>query len=529
MHDAWFFDDDHGDSVEHELLTEPCADRQMMSPSVLKPKTNQQGFSLLETMIAMILLSVMVVYGLYWQKIADSTDKGRSLGQQYVTLNDAVSNYMVTHSQALSALKPVCSETAFSYDPSGTFAGARSKTSLRMAANCALVVAQNTTVVNGLQPTVEELALLGFYPKQDMYLPLLRMSSVVKEANADGSAPNALTAFATARFFINIEQVCLQRGSLSNPNQMAPVPTTPAATGCPITSTTALKSLIFNSQPYFFNDKTSMFAYPALIGAAVAKIGADALLSHYADTKYAFAGELRSQQQTITNPIRYVDLKNNINLGLNGIIAMRGGYGAAYAQQHSRVDGSNVPTADWSFGGHSVSDVKDLAVLNQLKAEALSANKLKLADKVAGTACDASEENIATQQETFLVCKQGVWRSPLSGSVNAKEYYEIVFKDDPAQTLSVAFVYCQDVNCSTPASIGTLSGTATKTMTTQLKKSDWLPLIQGFSQANVDPASPTNLGVWLDVSADGNHQITLNYQDRKDLAKFKIRFYRINL
>lgn len=492
------------------------------------PKS-MQGFSLLETMIALTLLAIVTVYTLHWQSIAANTDKGRNLAQKYLTLNDAVNNYMVTHSQALNALSPVCSETTFSYDPMGLFDTAKGKSTARLAVNCNLVVSQGLTVVNGLQPTIDELVALGFHPKQSSYGLPLQAINAVKEANADGSAPNAFSAFTPARFFINIAQVCLQRGTITKPNQIATAPTTPGPTGCPATATTALTSLIFNTQPYDFK-KESNFAYASLIGSAISKMGPDASHSDYLDSNYTqYQGELVSKPLTTTpNPIRYVSPKTGVNVGLNSIIALRGGYGAAYANQHSRIDGSNIPTADWSFGGHNVADVKDMTVLNMLQTDALKANKFKLASRLVDTPCDVNQEGVANQGDAVLICKQGIWKNLLSGTVNANEYYEISFSDDPAQSVLLSVTYCKDGACTAPTNIGTLSGSAIKVISTQLKKSDWLPVIQGFSQSNNDATLPSKLGVWIDVATNSTLQISFNYQDRKDLAKLQIRFYRIN-
>lgn len=492
------------------------------------PKS-MRGFSLLETMITLTILASVTMYTLHWQSIAANTDKGRNLAQQYLTLNDAVNNYMVTHSQALNALSSVCSETTFSYDPTQRFDTAKGKSTARLAVNCNLVVSQGLTVVNGLQPTIDELVALGFHPKQSSYGPLLQTINVVKEANVNGSAPNSFSVFTPARFFINIAQVCLQRGTITKPNQIATTPTTPGPTGCPATATTAFTSLIFNTQPYDFK-KESKFAYASLIGSAISKMGPDASHSDYLDSNYTqYKGELISKPLTTTpNPIRYVYPKTGVNVGLNSIIALRGGYGAAYANQHSRLDGSNIPTADWSFGGHNVADIKDLTVLNMLQTDALKTNKLKLASRVVDTPCDVNQDGLANQGDTVLICKRDIWKNLLSGTVNANEYYEVSFTDAPTQSALLNATYCKDGACTAPTNIGTLSGSAIKIISTQLKKSDWLPVIQGFSQSNNDATLPSKLGVWIDVATNSTHQISFNYQDRKDLAKLQIRFYRIN-
>ena len=439
--------------------------------------SSMKGFSILHALVSMIIFASLTVAGLQWQRFTISVDKGRNLGQQYLTLNSAVNNYMVTYYQSLIALKPACSEMTFTTtNPASPPSAARSST------DCRLTIATGKTVANGLQPSPAELITLGLLPASATILatnllqiesPNLPTASIVNEYITVGPINSGPSQ---PRLFINIEMVCLQRGSSNNPNTGNAVPTTPGPTGCPSsTTTTAFQSMIFNTQPYNNNLQSYAYTFPALLGSVFTTLGDDAVNSGMTDTKLVNSGNsMNGKNFQLTHPITG---------GPSGIMGLRGGYGASYTMQHSRVDGSNPPTADWSFGGHGVSDI----------------SKLKLPVKVIGNSCDAKEDIALDAQAKLLVCKNSIWStsfaSPVSGSVDFSEYhiYDInayptaspsnsikLYKCNATTTISCQLIASTDNIGSLTVIYGTASGYSDPTITcgqinTAFRSSEWHP------------------------------------------------------
>jgi prepilin-type N-terminal cleavage/methylation domain-containing protein len=504
-----------------------------------KPNTvhGMHGFTLIEMAISLTLLAGVTLFALQWQSFFSKVDQGKSAGQQYVAMNTALNNYMVTHAKALSLLKPACSETTFAYGIS------KATSAQRLAANCALVVEQKTMALNGLQPTTAELVALGFMPAAQTDIPLLMTGGTptpIAEATASGAASPRP---AVARLFMNIEHVCLLRPSASG-SASPSTPITPGDNGCPANTTTALKSLIFNTQPYHQNIRGNNFGLATKITTLTSTIGLDALWSDYSDLSQLDTNPTSPQlgdlwgkgfvgaqnQALIKNPIRYIDTKASLDIGVNGIIAIRGGYGAAYANQHTRVDGSNLPTSDWSFAGYSLADVKNLTVQNQVNAKTANVDQLKLAVRTPNTACDASVESMAisTLNSAVVVCRQGVWAHALAGTVNAQEYYELSFTDDAQGAVALSFVYCTKNVCTPVTNIGTYKGQGPAVISTTLSQSSWFPVVMGVSQKGTAGATALpRAGVSIKPSSD-LFQISFDYRDRQDISSLTVRFYRIN-
>jgi hypothetical protein len=346
-----------------------------------------KGFSIVQALVSMIIFASLTIAGLQWQRFTTSVDRGRNLGQQYLTLNAAVNNYMVTYYQSLIRLKPACSEMTFT-----TTNPASPPSTNRSMADCKLTIAEGKTVANGLQPHPAELIALGFLPASPTIIatnllqiesPNLPTTLVVYEYLTVGPTNSGPSQ---PRLFINIKMVCVQRGSATNPNRGVAVSTTPDAAGCPdSTTTTALESLIFNTQPYNNNRNSYVFSFSALLGAAFTTLGDDAVTSGMTDVALLNSDSpLNGKNFQIANPI---------SGGPSGIMGLRGGYGASFTMQHSRVDGSNPPTSDWSFGGHGVSDI----------------SKLKLPVKTLGDPCDAKEDIALDATAVLLICRNSTW------------------------------------------------------------------------------------------------------------------------
>jgi hypothetical protein len=391
--------------------------------------TGMRGYSIIHALISLIIFASITVAGLQWQRFTASVDKGRTIGQQYLTLNAAVNNYMVTYYQALSVLNPRCSEMTFTTVDPATPSWAQSNPS-----KCALTIATGKVVANGFQPSPAELIMLGLLPASptnppnppdlsgllQIESPHLPIAKIVYEYSPTATlTPSALSQ---PRLFINIDMVCVQRGTATNPNTGTAVPTAPGVNGCDsATTTTALKSMIFNTQPYNNNQKNYLFTFSALLGSVFSTIGDDAVSSGMVDVKLVNTNNmLNGKNFQLTHPIKG---------GPSGILGLRGGYGASYAMQHSRVDGSNPPTADWSFGGHGITS---------------GLSKLKLPVQVLGTACDNKEDIALDATANLLVCRNSIWStssSEISGTLNVKDFYLLLVQQNPEKYTSNGYVY----------------------------------------------------------------------------------------
>lgn len=453
--------------------------------------TGMRGYSIIHALISLIIFASITVAGLKWQRFTASVDKGRTIGQQYLTLNAAVNNYIVTYYQALSVLNPRCSDMTFTLTSPATPSWAQNNPN-----QCALTIATGKVVANGFQPSPAELIMLGLLPASptnppnppdlsgllQIESPHLPIAKMVYEYSPTATLnPSALSQ---PRLFINIDMVCVQRGTATNPNSGTAVPTAPGVNGCDsTTTTTALRSMIFNTQPYSNNQTNYLFTFSSLLGSVFSTIGDDAVSSGLTDVKLVKSGNtMNGKNFQLTHPIQG---------GPSGILGLRGGYGASYAMQHSRVDGSNPPTADWSFGGHGITS---------------GLSKLKLPVQVLGTACDNIKEDIAVDGSpnfNLLICRNNAWStfsSANAGTVDVREYqlfHISAYLNDWQAENTVQQYHCISGVCTSvrlfPAKVSTIPNvqygasfpfywsdtanryisTACTEIRTDLKKSEW--------------------------------------------------------
>jgi len=466
----------------------------------------------------MFIFASMATYALYAQNMENKAEQGRLLGQQYLAINKAVGNYMVTHYASLEKLPVGCSQTTFVV---GT---AQSRdTSL----DCGLTITSTVSMDNGLQPTVAELIAAGFLEKarvsggSSVGVPNLPMDSTVLETNFN----TGVAATAVGRLFINIGRVCLATHT-ATPGSVS-VAQVPGASGCPALTTTSLTSLVFNTQPYTYSTQSS-FGFANRMGSLWSEIGADAAMSNMTT-----GGELKGSNFQVTNPVR----KSANNVGVGGIVAVRNGYGAAYPNNHARVDGSNPPTADWSFANNSIKDVTKLTAQSvdaqTVVAKVVDAEALKLGDRNEGDACDASKENVSFGNDTILLCKSGKW-TPFGakGTVNGLEYYEFVLNKNSGQGMALSVTHCPKSGCSVGYSF---SNGGPVELITSLKNDEWQPvLVRAVDQPNgLNGVVQTNYG--FEVDGFGYYKFMFytgaglfSQLFNAEYAYFVIRFYRIN-
>lgn len=496
-----------------------------MSMTRTTPLRRVQGFILMELMIAMVIFTAMVSYGLYLQNLAFQGEQGRTAGQLYSAVNRAVGNYMVAHYAALEKLHDDCSKTTFKVGTSESFTP--------MA--CGLQISSTVSIANGLQPTVAELITAGYLPRDKagvvVGVPSLPMDSVVAEANASTGAASSTKA--KGRLFININRVCLATHT-ANPASVSAPQAPDSNTGhCdPQTTTTSLISLVFNTQPYTYNN-TNKTAFASRLDGLWIAIGSDVAMSHFIT-----GGEMKGSNFLIKNPVR-----SATDVGMAGIVAVRNGYGATYANNHARVDGSNPPTSDWSFANNSISDVgkltaKSVAALtvdaSVVNADVVNGQVLKLGDRVEGKACDASKENVSYGSDTILMCKSGKWAAlGAKGTVNGLEYYEFVLTKYTGQNMQMYVNHCPTSGCNVGYSF---SNGGPVELITDLKKDEWQPVLvraadepnglNGVVRANYGFEMAGGSGCYKFVFYSGAGVLSQVFN--AEFAHFVIRFYRIN-
>ncbi len=492
-----------------------------MTVTHMPPLRRAQGFILIEVMIAMAIFTAMVAYGVYLQNLSAKGEQGRSVGQLYSSINKAVGNYMVTHYEALEKLPAGCSTTTFKVGTSGSF---------NSALACGLQISSTVSIANGLQPAVAELIAAGYMPPSksgvSAGVPSLPMDSVVAEANPSTGASS--TNKAVGRLFINIDRVCLATHSASPSSVLAPQTPNPMTGLCDPQTTTSLTSVVFNTQPYTFS-RSSNAGFVAQMDGLWSAIGSDAAMSHVIS-----GGNLTgSGGFQIANPVL-----NASNVGMPGIVAVRNGYGATYAKNHARVDGSNPPTSDWSFANNSITDVGKLTAQSvaaqTVDAKVVNAEVLKLGDRVEGDACDASKENVSFGSDTILMCKSGYW-TPLGakGTVNGLEYYEFVLTKYTGQNMQMYVNHCPTSGCNVGYSF---SNGGPVELITDLKNDEWQPVLvraadepnglNGVVRANYGFEMAGGSGCYKFVFYSGAGLLSQVFN--AEFAHFVIRFYRIN-
>jgi type II secretory pathway pseudopilin PulG len=169
---------------------------------VRRAKPQQAGFFLLELTIGVAILGVAVLAMYSAISSLNQMERGKRVGHQYALINEALGQYMATHYKQLKSLNPNCSQHSLGR----LISKARPESTCRMAVTSTGTNSAGVTVLNGLQPTVQELILLGFLKDGVKDAPAFEVSRVVAESDVYGSISNNLTP---SRFFALIEQRCI--------------------------------------------------------------------------------------------------------------------------------------------------------------------------------------------------------------------------------------------------------------------------------------------------------------------------------
>jgi hypothetical protein len=382
-----------------------------LRPRLESPLRRACGFTLFEMAIVTALGSAMMIALLVTLQAWALQAQSQLAGQQYKRINEAVGDYLSLHYARLRALPDECSQVALAYgvalnpDPVTVRGGCR----LSLPGDGATV-----QVSNGLQPTLDELKNLKILDRGVSIRPLLSTQQTIYQPTAAGAQSQEL---APATYAIQIRKTC--------PSQ-------------PCGDVFYLSALTFNTQPYApGNPPEAIRAYERIENAFLAA-GSDALLSLPASLNGD--GELHGfkDSSVLPNPLRnYTGTSPSV--GVEGILAVRTGFGSATLAQFARRDGSSPVTGNWNFDGHEISGLRVLnttevrsekvesRTLNisesgtvktltteALTAKSVTAEEIKLPAGVLGAACPAAQSiAVSTTGGQLLVCSAArVWVSP---------------------------------------------------------------------------------------------------------------------
>jgi prepilin-type N-terminal cleavage/methylation domain-containing protein len=404
--------------------TEPTQETHGTRPCGEHAGRPSRGFTLFEMSIVLVLLTTVIVFGLQYYRKQALIDQAHILAQQYKKLNAAIGTYMTVYYHELRDLPASCSNLAMregaapavpAPDPACSLTLPQLDDQLAQIPN-----ATGFTLANAMQPTMAELVGLGFLSRETSDIPAFAHHNTVYNANG---------VFERFRFAFLIDHACV-----GPPRTPLPDNTPPCAA-----TNQDLRSLVFNTQPYFGPNAGDAARQAHLLGEVMVKAGADAAMT----TRITpLPGELYGHRASwqLRNPIR-----TRTDQGMVNMVAMMNGFGASGFLQFTRRDGSLWPTDHWNF------NQKNLHHVARLESKEGSFNdKLHIPYKVLGTPCNTArkpediqvlegvndkQDGIAFDRDAraLLICDKGTWlHSRGKGAANWNDYIDVKISAEQA-------------------------------------------------------------------------------------------------
>jgi hypothetical protein len=167
-----------------------------------------RGFTLVETAISGVVVAGITASLLLAVRYAQMVNQGKAVGEQLTTISTGANRYMKKYSKEILALDRSCADAALVL---GDGAGTSPSDQSERTVDCKLVLG-DVTIVNGYQPTVEELRRLELVRANDQLM--LPFSPGIAVDKATGEA-------AIARIAIWIRPVSdtLSTGGAATPAQ----------------------------------------------------------------------------------------------------------------------------------------------------------------------------------------------------------------------------------------------------------------------------------------------------------------------
>jgi len=350
----------------------------------------QAGFTLLE-----LTVSVAVVTGLAIMVMSINMATLESLrigfvAQQYRMLSQAVAAYMGRHHAALATLPNDCATILLRAD----------NPTQGPSMSCQLTGLAGKSVANGLQPTAAELIALNLLEASYSSQSLLPSRLVMK--NTSGQYAPAILA-------VQITKLCNSNANCSSGYR--------------------LQGLVYNQQPYDFERTTfrGSTVRENLQEAFWAMGGGAAVALAPAHTDAADLVGYKSLFKT-TNPLQ------SSAGGVPGVLAMRSDFNSLTGVTSSDSLGTYTPSGQmWDFSGQSLRGLSSFAAssigaqqisanqltiqgetdVQQLRAQAVSTEKIKLPVASLGQACTPQDQSLAVASDgtgRLLICPStGLW------------------------------------------------------------------------------------------------------------------------
>ncbi len=269
-------------------------------------KTHQTGFSLLEISVVIALAAMVSIGYLYNQSRENEINVAKAQAGYFLTLNDAVGNYMLQNYTYLKSdqLIPIeCSELKLS---------AGDKPTQGPIPNCTFrdgPYVGNKSPKNVMQPTLADLKAQGVLDQSfdnSFLWKTVPISTSQSNNPLNVYNPNGIEPVGYA---IRIERWC--NGKLATNNNICAVD--------------QFKSLIINTQPFADDDKSSFFRLSRFekLNLAITSIGSDGFMSLDRSMDNDSSGKLWSvgKKTFLENPIK--DKKNPSTPGIEGVLAVQ--------------------------------------------------------------------------------------------------------------------------------------------------------------------------------------------------------------
>jgi type II secretory pathway pseudopilin PulG len=354
------------------------------------PAYKQAGFTLLELTITVAVMTGLAIMLMSITMTTTESLRSGFVAQQYRMLSQAVAIYMGRHHAALVALPADCAHVALHAD----------QTPMAPAASCQLDGLAGNRVANGLQPTPSELMAMNLLDASYSPKSLLPNRLIMKTASGQ---------VAPASLAVQITKLCDN------------------AIHCD--SGYRLQGLVFNQQPYDFERTTFRgFTVRENLHEAYLVMGGGAAMA-LANTSDEVA-ELTGYK----NLFKVINPLQSSQGGVAGVLAMRSEFNNLTGVTHSDTLGQYASGGQmWDFSGQSLRGLSSLAAssmgaqhlsanqltihgdstVQQLNAQAVSAEKIKLPQASLGQVCNARDQSLAVANDgtgRLLICPNtGIW------------------------------------------------------------------------------------------------------------------------
>jgi len=333
----------------------------------LNTPKSQQGFSLLEISLAMMMVVGLTVAVYQIMEYRAWMEQAKTVAEQIRTINEAVSTYAGNNSEILSDknLSLDCEVVPYGVVDEGADAGTVSLATpaTQMCSKDFGSGANKVTVANVMQPTLNELKQLQLLSNSSSYQPIFNTQKRVVYKDS-----NNVNAFLPAGYSVLIKRVCI-----NNPKA---TPSSPRYCDNPNPGYYDIQTLVFNNQPY--DDKSIKYnGMTNMLYTAFRAAGTDALLSADGITKtidpnnnntditanYPLIPQASDGQSFIDNP-----LKNAAGVGVKNILAMRGGYSSSVRTNTLRQDGLTPMTGPLNLGNNDIVGANNISVTGNIDA-----------------------------------------------------------------------------------------------------------------------------------------------------------------